>query len=176
MLYEFVEPLRLMIMVHGEKAPAPDEWDPYAAALHHWYGKNAINRVFVFADGPGPSAMQREKIRYQARAECPVHTAVITHSLVARGIVTALSWFFEIRPFPPGAIDQAFEYLSLPRSQWLALRTNIAQKRVRLTGTGVIDESFELSETIGALDDLVTERLPKLRARVQRARGPSPLK
>lgn len=171
MLYEFVEPLQLMILVHGEKAPSREEWDPYAAMCHEKFYKNEMSRVFVFGEGPGPSAAQREKLRHQPRKEWPLQTAVITHSLVARGIVTALSWFYEIRGFAPSAIDDAFAYLAIPRERWLWVRTNVAQKRMRLSGTYALDESVELTDAIGTLDEIVTERLPKLRARVQRARG-----
>lgn len=173
MLYEFVEPLKLMILVHADKAPSHAEWDPYAAMCQEKFAKNLMNKVFVFGDGPGPSASQREKLRYEPRKEWPLHSAVITHSLVARGLVTALSWFYEIRGFAPSAIDDAFEYLSIPRSQWLMVRTNVAQKRMRLSGTYALDEKVELTDTIGTLDEIVTARLPKLRAQVQRARASS---
>jgi hypothetical protein len=172
MLFEYVEPLRLMILVHGERAPTDAEWDPYVAMLRaKWALDRPLRRVFVYGDGPGPNASQRQKLRYEPRDDRPISTAVITHSLVARGIVTALSWFFEIRAFSPGSIDDSFEYLEVPRSEWLMVRTAIATMRMRLTGTRSIDEKVELSDSIATLDELITERLPKLRARVQRARG-----
>lgn len=166
-VWEHVEHLRLMVLVHNDEAPTDAEWDTYAATLHALYAKQGIERILVFGDGPGPNARQRQKLHYKGAT--PVQTAVVTHSVIARGIVTALRWFFEIRAFAPAEMDEAFEYLRIPRLQWFTVRKCVGDLRMKVSGAS-LPTQFELTDTIGRLDEIVTDRLPKLRERMTRAR------
>jgi hypothetical protein len=172
MLYEYFEEARLIVLVHGESAPSDDEWEPYIALLNETYYTGRLRRVFVFGDGPGPNARQREKLHYKA-SHGPLRISVVTHSLLARGIVTALSWFYEIRAYAPGEVEGAFDYLTLQPADRRKVREVVAQFRVRLSMSSEFPSigAIELSDTIKNLDELVADRLPKLRERVRRARA-----
>lgn len=143
MLWEFVGPLQLVVLVHGAKAPGDAEWEAYAAWLHAVYGSGKLRRVLVFADGPGPNARQRQRLHYFG--EHTVSTAVVTHTVVARGVVTALSWFYEIRAFSPVKLDAALEYLAIPRFDRIGVRKTIAALRDQLSSASA-DTSAAPSE------------------------------
>lgn len=157
-----------MVLVHSEAAPDPAEWDVYAARLHELHGADRVTRVLVFGEGPGPTASQRQKLHYKNGK--PVKVAVLTHSLLSRGIVTALSWFFEIKAFAPTEFDTSLDFLGIPRMAWVDVRKCVVGLRIRLCGIPGTTASFNLTDTIGRLDDLVTDRLPKLRERMRRRR------
>lgn len=167
MLWQYVEHLRLMILVHGDAPPSDPDWEVYASELHRIYPQGKLRRVLVFSDGPGPNASQRQRLHHNGVH--PLQTAVVTHALLARGIVTALSWFYEIRAFAPTALDAAFSYLTIPQTEWTTIRKTVATLRMQLSEPAAPAQSFELTETIGKLDELVTDRLPRLRERMKRA-------
>lgn len=77
--------------------------------------------------------------------------------------MTALSWFFEIRGFSPSEIDPAFDYLEIATTERQSVRVKLAEMRLRLLS----DDALTTTDAIANVDDVITERLPKLRARVQ---------
>lgn len=169
-LWQYVEHLQLMVLVHSEAHPTDAEWDVYCEALRRVYPEGRLRRVLVFCDGPGPTTAQRRKLQDRKQyGDDPPLTAVVTHGIVARSIVSALSWFYEIRSFSPAELDGAFRYLGIADIESYLLRRIVATLRVQLTALVPLPASSEMTDTIGKLDELVTDRLPKLRERLRSA-------
>ena len=60
--------------------------------------------------------------------EHSVRGAVLTNSVVARGGVTALSWFgVPIKALEPHELDAAFEYVRIPAARWPEARKRMQQ-------------------------------------------------
>ena len=76
----------------------------------------SVRSVLVIADGPeaaGPDAGQRAKMARAGMLRVP--TAVVTESVLARRIMTAVSWIggAPIRAFAPEHLHRAFEFLKI---------------------------------------------------------------
>jgi hypothetical protein len=120
---------QLLLLAHGSVPPAQDEWDQYVAALAQAH-KSGLTGLLVLTDGPGPNSSQRKQV-----SSFDLRSAVLTPAAVARGIVTALSWFgANIRAFTPEQIDEALEYLQVPRVEQLQVLRVLAGLRVELAG------------------------------------------
>lgn len=120
---------RLLLLAHGSVPPAQDEWNQYVEALAEGH-KSGLTGLLVLTDGPGPNSSQRKQI-----SSFDLRSAVLTPAAVARGIVTALSWFgANIRAFPPEQIDDALDYLQVPRAEQLQVLRVLAGLRVELAG------------------------------------------
>jgi hypothetical protein len=103
------------LLAHSEKPPVDAEWDEYLKFLVE--SKHPSARLLVLTQGGGPSAAQRGRLRtvleHYPKKKLP--TAILTGSVVARGIVTAISWFDQsIEAFPPQQLGAAIKYLGLP--------------------------------------------------------------
>lgn len=102
---------RFLILVHTKDAPEETEWKEYVAAARGW--KKDIQAFLVVSEGGGPNAMQRAELDEAIDIERhPGKTAVVTVSRIARGIVTAISWFSPgIKAFGTNQLAPAIEYL-----------------------------------------------------------------
>ena len=61
------------------------------------------------------------------RSKFPLPKAVVTTSRVVRGIVTATSWLgSNVRAFAPSNIDEAFDYLDVPKPLRAGLLERVA--------------------------------------------------
>ena len=77
---------------------------------------SSVRAVLVIADGPdaaGPDAGQRAKMARAGMLRVP--TAVVTESVLARRIMTAVSWIggAPIRAFAPEQLFRAFDFLRI---------------------------------------------------------------
>jgi hypothetical protein len=77
---------------------------------------SSVRAVLVFADGPdaaGPDAGQRAKMARAGMLRVP--TAVVTESVLARRIMTAVSWIggAPIRAYAPEQVFRAFDFLRI---------------------------------------------------------------
>lgn len=105
---------RLVILVHTKDAPTDAEWKVYCDDVRQWC--KSIRGILVISDGGGPNTVQRADLEaaldndtYKAK------TAVVTLSRIARGIVTAMSWFNSgIKSFSTVQVRPALEYLEVP--------------------------------------------------------------
>lgn len=104
---------RLLILVHTKDAPENDEWKEYVNSARQW--RKDIQAFLVVSDGGGPNTMQRAELDEAIDIEHhPGKTAVVTVSRIARGIVTAISWFSPgIKAFGTNQMQQAIEYLGM---------------------------------------------------------------
>jgi hypothetical protein len=103
--------VRLVLQVAGR--PTDAEIEQHIAEAKAMAG--TVRVVLVIADGPdasGPDATQRAKMAHAGLLRVP--TAVVTQSVLARGIMTAVSWLgAPIQAFAPDRLFQAYEFLQI---------------------------------------------------------------
>lgn len=159
-----------MVAVHGEHAPSDEEWDAYMAETLDRLEDDLMG-VLVVTDGSGPNALQRSKVTAEKRlAATPV--AIVTRSVVARGMATALRWFGkEIRAFSPSELQDAFSYLSVSPHVRPGLLHIIAKMRADLLG----EADWQRAKTRCGIKDsadmrhfMLTQPLAEIRERLVR--------
>ncbi|HKP64707.1 MAG TPA: hypothetical protein VJV78_48555 [Polyangiales bacterium] len=122
---------RVKIAVHDTSAPTEEEWA-------RWVGLCAEPgdrlRFLVESHGGAPNAKQRKALN-DVLAGREVRSAVLTDSIVARGVVTALAWLgIPLRAFPLGDYKSAGEYLGLSHHE---LTVVVEQLRILRKECGV---------------------------------------
>jgi len=124
----------ILLLVHGDGPPSEIDWDDYTHTLHTHAKANEVTGVLVATDGAGPDGRQRVKLNdlvKQRGGSFP--TAVVTDSVVARGIVTAFGWFNpKVRAFTPGELAGALVYLGADPYRREDLARRIARMRIAL--------------------------------------------
>jgi hypothetical protein len=111
----------LVVAVYTNESPTNDEW------LHYLEIMRTLApgyRMIIFSAGGGPTTMQRRDLELLTLGQdgAKERVAVVTLSRLARGIVTAISWFNrEIRAFDPSHRDEATEFLKLTKAEGLAV-------------------------------------------------------
>jgi hypothetical protein len=105
------------VLAIGKQNPSDPDWARWVAFVTENSHPNMKPRILVCTDGGAPSAAQRaslNEVTQKYRKESKV--CVLTDSTVARGAVTALSWFFPelYRAHAPSEIDKALDFLELP--------------------------------------------------------------
>jgi hypothetical protein len=122
-----------VLVAHADKPPSDEEWRLYVhecAELGYFRGGIALT------DGHGPNASQRAMVvEHQGLLEVPF--AIVTSSVVVRGIVTALRWLGkDIRAFSPSELPEALLYLKVEGEQ----RTKVHDKLIELR-MSMLDDS-----------------------------------
>ncbi len=110
------------ICVHNARNPNKQEWDEYLAmslAVKDAMGGDAANfKQLIFTDGGGPNAAQRTastEIAKGGKNSHKIKVALVSRSVIARGIVTAYRWLgFPLRAFTPEQLAEAFAFLAVP--------------------------------------------------------------
>lgn len=108
------------LVLHGASTPTDAEWNDYTDAVSGELQrglKPAEMRTLVFSEGEGPSAAQRKRVNdiLTGRAT-PV--AIVSSSVMMRGIVTALQWFNPLmKVFAPDQVGDAFRFLKIQDRQ-----------------------------------------------------------
>lgn len=164
----------LVLLVHSLDAPHADDWSEYIAALRGYVKDPACAILVLAGSGPGPSPLQRQMLADFMPKR--VRTVVVTDSVLARGIVTLLSWFHEnIRAHSPAAIEQSFEYVGVPGVERPLVLRVLAAMRAQLHGFGVesdvaafnVIDAAKISpmEVVCANMDTLRDRLAPRRAR-----------
>jgi len=160
----------ILVCVNAAENPTDAEWTRYLDA-----GRAALPKckgILVVTDGGGPNAMQRKQIDEMPEArDLPV--AVVTASLAARGIVTAISWFGKaIKAFAPHQVPEALGYLGLAPSEAAAACATVALLKLELIG-----ESIESVKRAGLVPNgtsisnfVLGERGPVLKSKLAQAR------
>lgn len=101
---------RVAIAVHDHVPPTDEEWDRW---LNAYEGRNEARALIESNAGVGPNARQRKILAERSQGK-DVRAAILTGSLVVRGIVTAVAWLgIPQRAFPPDHFRQAGEFLGL---------------------------------------------------------------
>ncbi len=117
---------RVCIAVLRAKPPTEEEWARWIALLQD-HAKPYL-RVLVETQA-GPNAAQRKALAQATRGE-DVRFAILTDSIVVRGIVTALAWLgVPHRAFPTIQQQQAADYLELTNAQLERARQELQRLR-----------------------------------------------
>lgn len=107
---------RVLLGVHHQCPPTDEEWARWIAlALEP---SAAGVRTLVESGGnSGPNAKQRKALAEALRG-VDIRSAILTESLVVRGIVTAIAWLnVALRAFAPDQQHEAADYLGLDASE-----------------------------------------------------------
>jgi hypothetical protein len=103
--------VRLSIVVHGKTSPSRLEWSRFVNDTRALGGREL--RVLVCTYGGGPDGAQRRELADAVR-NVIVPTVIMTNSIVARGIVTAMHWFNpSMKVLPIDADTTAHSFLGL---------------------------------------------------------------
>lgn len=98
------------VLVYHDLSPTPPplaSWTEYLASLSTKLGQ--ITRCLIVPSRGGLSAHQREQVRRLIGSR---PTAVLTDSVINRGIITSLTWFgVSIHAFRPGEYQAALTWL-----------------------------------------------------------------
>jgi hypothetical protein len=106
----------LVLSIQNDYAPTDEEWNEYCANITLVLSDPNAAGVSL-TDGGAPNSAQRDRVR-ETIGPHTGPSAVITRSLLARGVVTALSWF---RPktaaFTPERAHEAMQFAGLRADQ-----------------------------------------------------------
>lgn len=116
----------VMVFLHTARAPSSEEWAMCTQLLVRAVATGSFPRmrVLVVTDGGGPDVVMRSELQafFKKHDHFP-KTAVVTTSVLSRGIVTAVSWFNpNIKAFAPIHFGAALDHLGVPRAAPRLLR------------------------------------------------------
>jgi hypothetical protein len=102
---------RILVVVHDATHPSDSDWQIYLDALRAY--QDVIAAQLIVTDGGSPNAAQRRASLEYARGRPVPATAVISGSVLVRGVVSALSWFMKdrIRAFARDEFDEACTFV-----------------------------------------------------------------
>ena len=123
----------VLIGVHTTESPTDEDWDAWIDASRRALDGHGGCRALVVSMGANPNSKQRSKVNelFQDR---PQRVAVMLDSRLARGAVTALSWFNpEIKPFNLAQFDEACNHLDIRGEMRARVRTVLAEMRAALS-------------------------------------------
>lgn len=133
MLFERVRDL--VIVTHGPEHPSVPEWNAYTRYLHvAQRSDKPLTGILVTTLGGSPDPKQRAAV-LEAITPHPVITCVCTNSVLARGVLTAMSWLGKhpMHAFRLAEIDRALETLRAPPDLQVEARALLAQLQMQLT-------------------------------------------
>lgn len=101
-----------LVVVHDATHPSDSDWQIYLDAIRA--NQDVITAQLIVTDGGSPNAAQRRASLEYARGRPVPATAVISGSVLVRGVVSALSWFMKdrIRAFARDEFDEACEFVA----------------------------------------------------------------
>lgn len=127
---------RLTIAVHHSRPPSDEEWNRWVALCAAQEGPI---RVIVESHGGAPNAKQRKTLS-DALAGRDLRSAILSDSIVVRGVVTALAWLgISLRAFPLDDYAGLAEYLEIPSDE---IKVAIERLRVLRKQCGVDEVRF----------------------------------
>jgi hypothetical protein len=98
----------LLFVLHNSELPNAKEW---AGMVAYWTKLPTVRGVIVKAPGTAPDANMRNDIR-DLHVRFNTKIAVVTTSVITRGVLTALGWFnVPIRPFLPTDLKRALTFV-----------------------------------------------------------------
>jgi hypothetical protein len=120
---------RVAIAVHDEVPPTDEEWERW---VEYFRGRTEGRALVETHEGAGPNAKQRKVLAERTRG-IDLRAAILTDSLVARGIVTAIAWLgIPQRALPPGQYQQAGDFLGLTKEELAHATDEIGRLRIVL--------------------------------------------
>lgn len=130
MMYTVIK--SVAVMLHTKDNPADAEWDEIIDRIGRDFGRYKC--ALIITEGGGPSTMQRGQMTDTFEAKgFKGKVAVVTVNRIARGIVTALSWFNpNVKAFSTVQVNAALEYLEVTASDQDIVRAEIKRLRLHL--------------------------------------------
>jgi hypothetical protein len=127
----------VLLFLHTARTPERNEWSEMMAGIARYtrLGDFRRLRILVVTDGGGPDTAMRGELQafYKSRNHSP-KTAVVTTSVVSRGIVAAVNWFNpHIKAFSPRSFPDALAHLDLPRTTLPRLLREFSEMERELT-------------------------------------------
>ncbi|MCX4241098.1 hypothetical protein [Paraliomyxa miuraensis] len=111
------------IAVHGQDNPSDKDWDAYLDSIRKMWSRHDQVRGLVYTLGGNPSGAQRSQLNKINDGLKP-WVSVMVESRIARGAVTALSWFNpRIKAFAPDNLDDAMAHLDITGPHAKRVRT-----------------------------------------------------
>jgi hypothetical protein len=117
---------RVLFLVHAPvDEPKHETWQPFLeVAKEHAKAHGAIGAWLVYGERAGLSAAQRKQCS-ELMEDHKISIAVLTRSILARRMITAISWLTRekrIKPFDTMDLPGAFTYLGVPGALVPAMR------------------------------------------------------
>jgi len=128
---------RLLMVAHTKNNVSARDWAAHIGdiadhARDNW-ASGAAPRILVFTDGGGPDAIQRKALFDAVPQLRSARGAVLSRSVLVRGIATAFSWFTAgFKVFSPSALQDALAWLELDKAEKDTALSAIAQLRREL--------------------------------------------
>lgn len=121
------------VVVHSHLPPTDAEWDDYLRLTTARLP--SVSAVLIVTAGGGPNSAQRRALKAcLSKLRHGALFAVVTPSMMARGIVLAVSLFNpHIRAFRPDDTEQALTFLRVPVAERAALLATVQRLRDSLT-------------------------------------------
>jgi hypothetical protein len=117
-----------MVIANGPTNPTETEWATYIASIKDLGSQ--VQRVLVFTAGGTLNAKQRADIE---RLLGKVRISILTNSIVARGTVTALSWFgISVAAFAHDQVTRAMDYIGVPPGERELVRETLERAKIRV--------------------------------------------
>jgi hypothetical protein len=133
MLYQRVRDL--LIVAHSAENPSTSEWSMYTRSIHvAQRSDEPLTGILVTTLGGTPNPTQRAAV-LAATAAHAVVTCLCTNSLLARGVLTAMSWLGKhpMHAFRLVEVDRALETLGAPAELREEAKAVLAQLQTQLT-------------------------------------------
>lgn len=107
-----------VLFIRHRSLPVGDnDWEEMIAEMDRYLESKNVLRVLVKTDDAGPNAAQRQRLnRLVASRKATMRVAVMSTSVLVRGIVTAFSWAraLEIKSFGENDMRGALAFLGAP--------------------------------------------------------------
>jgi hypothetical protein len=139
----------LIVTAHNAKPLGDEEWEEhYLKHVRKAKEQGILDRTanVVFAEGVGPTPKQRAATHgiFGKDQRYELKVAVVTSSVLVRGIVTTMSWFNPwIRPFGPEQWQQAFAHVHVRPDGHEKVLAALRQIRERIGQITVLDRCLE---------------------------------
>jgi hypothetical protein len=129
---------RTFVLVHGDDPPTDEDWDNANVHAYKMAQRGGLTGVLVHTFSTGPTAQQRARLtRLMEEGKIPiVPQAVLTESIIVRGIVTAFAWVIgpHIKTFSSRDVDKALDYLQVPAFQRRHVLDAVGRLKLMLAG------------------------------------------
>jgi hypothetical protein len=132
----------VVLVLHNSESPDDNAWGAYIQqcmeAGRIANGDYRRIKNLVFTDGGGPNATQRQQSidalqKFTGVKESKV--AVVTNSMIARGIITVASWMnMTVKAFSPEKAEDAGRFLGIPAEQMNRFAQAIERLSTNLSG------------------------------------------
>jgi len=158
------------LAVISQSGPTDDEWARYLRDVKELPVEGLRGAWgLILSEGGGPNGPQRKALA-EVKTISRIPTAVVTGSMLARGLVMATSWLGkEIRAFAPQHLTRAFDYLAVAPTERPRVVEELAVLRAELLGLSL----SEVKEALDVADHqqyVVEESLATIRERMSSVR------